>query len=125
MAHPDSLTGKYLSGRVKINYRPERTRRDPKMLLKLKGARGNNLRNVDLEIPVGLLTCITGVSGSGKSTLINNTLFPITATALNGATQREVEPHDSFAGLPHLRSEASRAGTRWVSTFRSRWAPSH
>lgn len=102
MAHPDSLTGKYLSGRVKINYRPERTRRDPKMLLKLKGARGNNLRNVDLEIPVGLLTCITGVSGSGKSTLINNTLFPITATALNGATTREVAPHDSFDGLQHL-----------------------
>jgi excinuclease ABC subunit A len=102
MAHPDSLTGKYLSGRVKINYRPERTRRDPKMLLKLKGARGNNLRNVDLEIPVGLLTCITGVSGSGKSTLINNTLFPITATALNGATTLEVAPHDSFDGLQHL-----------------------
>lgn len=102
MAHPDSLTGMYLSGRVKINYRPERTRRDPKMLLKLKGARGNNLRNVDLEIPVGLLTCITGVSGSGKSTLINNTLFPITATALNGATTLEVAPHDSFDGLQHL-----------------------
>jgi len=102
MAHPDSLTGKYLSGRVKINYRPERTRRDPKVLLKLKGARGNNLRNVDLEIPVGLLTCITGVSGSGKSTLINNTLFPITATALNGATTLEVAPHDSFDGLQHL-----------------------
>lgn len=102
MAHPDSLTGKYLSGRVKINYRPERTRRDPKMLLKLKGARGNNLRNVDLEIPVGLLTCITGVSGSGKSTLINNTLFPITATALNGATTLEVAPYDSFDGLQHL-----------------------
>jgi len=102
MAHPDSLTGKYLSGRVKINYRPERTRRDPKMLLKLKGARGNNLRNVDLEIPVGLLTCITGVSGSGKSTLINNTLFPITATALNGATTLEVAPHDSLDGLQHL-----------------------
>jgi len=102
MAHPDSLTGKYLSGRVKINYPPERTRRDPKKLLKLKGARGNNLRNVDLEIPVGLLTCITGVSGSGKSTLINNTLFPITATALNGATTLEVAAHDSFDGLQHL-----------------------
>ena len=102
MAHPDSLTGKYLSGRVKINYPPQRTRRDPKKLLKLKGARGNNLRNVDLEIPVGLLTCITGVSGSGKSTLINNTLFPITATALNGATTLEVAAHDSFDGLQHL-----------------------
>jgi len=102
MAHPDSLTGKYLSGRVQIEYPPERTRRDPKKLLKLKGARGNNLRNVDLEIPVGLLTCITGVSGSGKSTLINNTLFPITATALNGATTLEMAPHDSFDGLQYL-----------------------
>ncbi|KGK82636.1 excinuclease ABC subunit A [Stutzerimonas degradans] len=102
MAHPDSLTGKYLSGRVQIEYPAQRTPRDPKKLLKLKGARGNNLRNVDLEIPVGLLTCITGVSGSGKSTLINNTLFPITATALNGATTLEVAPHDSFDGLQHL-----------------------
>jgi len=102
MTHPDSLTGKYLSGRVQISYPPERTLRDPKKLLKLKGARGNNLRNVDLEIPVGLLTCITGVSGSGKSTLINNTLFPITATALNGATTLEVAPHDSFDGLQYL-----------------------
>ncbi len=102
MAHPDSLTGKYLSGRVQITYPPQRTPRDVKKLLKLKGARGNNLRNVDLEIPVGLLTCITGVSGSGKSTLINNTLFPITATALNGATTLEVAPHDSFDGLQYL-----------------------
>ena len=102
MAHPDSLTGKYLSGRVQIEYPPQRTPRDPKKLLKLKGARGNNLRNVDLEIPVGLLTCITGVSGSGKSTLINNTLFPITATALNGATTLEVAPYDTFDGLQYL-----------------------
>jgi excinuclease ABC subunit A len=102
MANPASLTGGYLSGRVKILYPSERTPRDAGKLLKLKGARGNNLRNVDLEIPVGLLTCITGVSGSGKSTLINNTLFPITATALNGATTLEVAPHDSFDGLQHL-----------------------
>ncbi|MFO6248720.1 excinuclease ABC subunit UvrA, partial [Pseudomonas aeruginosa] len=86
MNHPDSLTGKYLSGRKKIAVPAKRTPRDKKKLLKLKGARGNNLQNVNLEIPVGLFTCITGVSGSGKSTLINNTLFPITATALNGAT---------------------------------------
>ncbi|WP_236214738.1 excinuclease ABC subunit UvrA [Metapseudomonas otitidis] len=102
MAHPDSLTGKYLSGRVKIEVPATRTPRDKKKSLKLKGARGNNLRNVDLEIPVGLLTCITGVSGSGKSTLINNTLFPITATALNGATTLEAAPYDSFDGLQHL-----------------------
>jgi len=102
MANPASLTGGYLSGRVKIRFPATRTPRDPDKLLKLKGARGNNLRNVDLEIPVGLLTCITGVSGSGKSTLINNTLFPITATALNGATTLEVAAYDSFDGLQHL-----------------------
>ncbi|MBX6304688.1 excinuclease ABC subunit UvrA [Pseudomonas aeruginosa] len=102
MNHPDSLTGKYLSGRKKITVPAKRTPRDKKKLLKLKGARGNNLQNVNLEIPVGLFTCITGVSGSGKSTLINNTLFPITATALNGATTLEVAPYDSFDGLQHL-----------------------
>ncbi|WP_434457825.1 excinuclease ABC subunit UvrA [Stutzerimonas urumqiensis] len=102
MSHPDSLTGKYLSGRETIRYPAERTPRDKAKVLTLKGARGNNLRNVDLEIPVGLLTCITGVSGSGKSTLINNTLFPITATALNGATTLEVAPYDSFDGMNHL-----------------------
>jgi len=102
MSHPDSLTGKYLSGREHIRYPAERTPRDAKRLLKLKGARGNNLQGVDLEIPVGLLTCITGVSGSGKSTLINNTLFPIAASALNGATTLEVAPYDSFDGLQHL-----------------------
>ncbi|WP_241287866.1 excinuclease ABC subunit UvrA [Pseudomonas aeruginosa] len=102
MNHPDSLTGKYLSGRKKIAVPAKRTPRDKKKLLKLKGARGNNLQNVNLEIPVGLFTCITGVSGSGKSTLINNTLFPITATALNSATTLEVAPYDSFDGLQHL-----------------------
>ncbi len=102
MNHPDSLTGKYLSGRKKIAVPAKRTPRDKKKLLKLKGARGNNLQNANLEIPVGLFTCITGVSGSGKSTLINNTLFPITATALNGATTLEVAPYDSFDGLQHL-----------------------
>ncbi|HHG5104026.1 excinuclease ABC subunit UvrA [Pseudomonas aeruginosa] len=102
MNHTDSLTGKYLSGRKKIAVPAKRTPRDKKKLLKLKGARGNNLQNVNLEIPVGLFTCITGVSGSGKSTLINNTLFPITATALNGATTLEVAPYDSFDGLQHL-----------------------
>lgn len=102
MEHPDSVTGKYLSGRQKILVPAQRTPRNKKQLLKLKGARGNNLQNVNLEIPVGLFTCITGVSGSGKSTLINNTLFPITATALNGATTLEVAPYESFDGLQHL-----------------------
>ncbi|MFO6060527.1 excinuclease ABC subunit UvrA, partial [Pseudomonas aeruginosa] len=103
MNHPDSLTGKYLSGRKKIAVPAKRTPRDKKKLLKLKGARGNNLQNVNLEIPVGLFTCITGVSGSGKSTLINNTLFPITATALNGATTLEGAPYGSFGALRLLR----------------------
>jgi excinuclease ABC subunit A len=102
MKHPDSVTGQYLSGRKKIVVPAKRTPRDKKLLLKLKGARGNNLQNVNLEIPVGLLTCVTGVSGSGKSTLINNTLFPLTATALNGATTLEIAAHDSFDGLQHL-----------------------
>lgn len=102
MAHPDSLTGKYLSGRVKIPVPTKRTPRNKKLALKIKGARGNNLRNVDLEIPIGLLTCVTGVSGSGKSTLINNTLYPLSATALNGATTLEPSAHDSCAGLQHL-----------------------
>jgi excinuclease ABC subunit A len=101
MDDPASLTGKYLSGKVKIAVPAERT---PlcKDWLRLKGACGNNLQKVNLEIPVGLLTCVTGVSGSGKSTLINNTLFPITATALNGATTLETAPYDSFDGLQHL-----------------------
>ena len=102
MAHPDSLTGKYLSGRVKIAVPAKRTPRNKKLTLSLKGARGNNLRNVDLEIPIGLLTCVTGVSGSGKSTLINNTLYPLSATALNGATTLEAAAHDSIKGLEHL-----------------------
>ncbi len=95
MAHPDSLTGKYLSGRVKIEVPAKRTPRNKKLSLTLKGARGNNLRNVDLEIPIGLLTCVTGVSGSGKSTLMS-------ATALNGATTLEAAAHDSINGLQHL-----------------------
>jgi excinuclease ABC subunit A len=102
MAHPESLTGKYLSGRVKIPVPAQRTARNKKLAIKIKGARGNNLRNVDLEIPIGLLTCVTGVSGSGKSTLINNTLYPLSATALNGATTLEAAAHDSCDGLQHL-----------------------
>lgn len=102
MDNPQSLTGQYLSGKKQITYPEQRTPIDPKKLLKLSEASGNNLQNVDLEIPVGLLTCITGVSGSGKSTLINNTLYPITATALNGATTLEVAPYAEFTGLELL-----------------------
>ncbi len=102
MANPASLTGAYLSGREKIRYPAQRTPRDKKKLLVLKGASGNNLQHVDLEIPVGLFTCITGVSGSGKSTLINNTLYPIVAAALNGANEQEIAPYKSCKGLEHL-----------------------
>ncbi len=102
IAHDDSLTGAYLAGRRRIELPARRTPRDPKRQLLLRGARGNNLQGIDLELPVGLLTCITGVSGSGKSTLINSTLYPIAATALNGASSLACAPHDSLTGLGHL-----------------------
>ena len=102
MANPNSLTGKYLSGEVQITYPEQRTPVNPEKMLRLYGATGNNLQNVDLEIPLGLLTCITGVSGSGKSTLINNTLYPLMATALNGATTLEAAPYDSIEGVELL-----------------------
>jgi len=68
----------------------------------LRGARGNNLKNITLSIPLGLMTCVTGVSGSGKSTLINNTLYPIVATALNGASTLDAAPYDAIEGLQLL-----------------------
>ncbi len=102
MANPNSLTGKYLSGEVQITYPEQRTPVNPEKMLRLYGATGNNLQNVDLEIPLGLLTCVTGVSGSGKSTLINNTLYPLMATALNGATTLEAAPYDSIEGVDLL-----------------------
>ncbi len=102
MANPNSLTGQYLSGKVQITYPAERTPVNPEKMLRLYGATGNNLQNVDLEIPLGLLTCITGVSGSGKSTLINNTLYPLMATALNGATTLEAAPYVSIEGVELL-----------------------
>ncbi|HZJ93146.1 MAG TPA: excinuclease ABC subunit UvrA [Thiopseudomonas sp.] len=102
MANPNSLTGQYLSGEVQITYPAERTPVNPEKMLRLYGASGNNLQNVDLEIPLGLLTCITGVSGSGKSTLINNTLYPLMATALNGATTLEAAPYTSIEGVELL-----------------------
>ena len=94
-----STTGAYLSGRMQIEVPEHRYQADSIRLLSLRGARGNNLRNVDLDIPLGLLTCITGVSGSGKSTLINSTLYPLAATELNGATTLTAAAHDSISGL--------------------------
>jgi len=97
-----SITGKFLSGERFIAVPKNRTLLNPARMIKVIGASGNNLQNVTLEIPVGLLTCITGVSGSGKSTLINNTLFPIAATALNGATTLTPAAHEKVEGLEHI-----------------------
>lgn len=97
-ADPNSLTGQYISGKKQITFKLPRTQPDPKRLLKLNGATGNNLKNVSIEIPVGLLTCVTGVSGSGKSTLINDTLYRVVATHLYGSTT-EAAPHESIEGL--------------------------
>ena len=99
MSTQGSITGEYLSGKRDIRVPEQRTPADPERLLKLKGASGNNLKNVTLELPVGLMTCITGVSGSGKSTLINATLHPLAATALNGATTLKPAPMESVEGL--------------------------
>ncbi len=98
LAHPDSLTGQFLSGRRSIAIPAQRTPFDAKRTLRLRGASGNNLKNVDVDIPVGLMTCVTGVSGSGKSTLINDTLFRQTARELNGASE-EPAPYTSIEGL--------------------------
>ena len=95
----DSLTGDYLSGRREITVPKKRRAADKTKELVIEGATGNNLRDVTLSLPVGLLTCVTGVSGSGKSTLINGTLYPLAATALNGATTLRAAPHDECKGL--------------------------
>lgn len=102
IANPNSLTGQYLSGVKKIAVPEQRTPKDVKKTVELKGAVGNNLKNVDLSIPVGLFTCVTGVSGSGKSTLINDTFFKIAHTALNGATTATPAPYRSIQGLEHF-----------------------
>ena len=102
MANPNSITGKFLSGEEKIEIPKKRTALDKSKLLKLKGATGNNLKGVTLEIPVGLFTCITGVSGSGKSTLINDTLFPLAQNALNRAEKTDFAPYKSIEGLEYF-----------------------
>ncbi|WP_370315355.1 excinuclease ABC subunit UvrA [Thalassolituus sp.] len=102
MNNPASVTGKYLSGEKVIAVPTTRTAFDKKKVLTLKGAKGNNLNDVDLTIPLGLLTCVTGVSGSGKSTLINRTLYPLAATALNGATTLKASEYKSIEGLKQL-----------------------
>ncbi|KRG74455.1 excinuclease ABC subunit A [Stenotrophomonas ginsengisoli] len=101
MDAPESVTGQFLSGQRRIELPARRHAPNPKMMLHLRGASGNNLKGVDLDIPAGLFTCVTGVSGSGKSTLINDTLFTLAANEINGASHtvapfREVENLDLF-----------------------------
>jgi excinuclease ABC subunit A len=98
---PRSLTGQYLSGTRAIAVPDERTPQDPDRQISIIGATGNNLQQVDASIPVGLMTCITGVSGSGKSTLINDTLYKAVSEELNRAT-RNPAPHKEIGGLNHI-----------------------
>ena len=98
LANPESLTGQYLSGKKEIIYKKTRTKIDASRQIKLSNATGNNLRDVTVEIPVGLLTCITGVSGSGKSTLINDTLYRSVAQHLY-RSNAEPAPHNAIEGL--------------------------
>lgn len=97
-----SLTGAYLSGRKSIAIPKTRTPVKDDQYLVVEGATGHNLKNITAKIPVGLMTCITGVSGSGKSTLINGTLYPLAATALNNATTLTAKPHKAVHGLDYF-----------------------
>ena len=97
-----SITGQYLSGKKAIAVPKKRTTYNNDKVLRLSGAEGNNLQNVTVDLPCGLLTCVTGVSGSGKSTLINHTLYPVAATALNKATTLSAQVHEDITGLEHL-----------------------
>jgi excinuclease ABC subunit A len=100
IAAEDSWTGKYLSGELAVPI-PERRPKNPSRMLKIIGARGNNLKNVSAEIPLGLFTCVTGVSGGGKSTLLIDTLYKAVARRLNGANEAPA-PFDRIEGLEHL-----------------------
>jgi len=100
VACPDSLTGRYLAGSLQIDL-PDLRRRPGKKMLRIRGASGNNLKDVALNLPVGLFVCVTGVSGSGKSTLINDTLYASAARSLYGSSL-EPAPCESIAGLDHF-----------------------
>ncbi|WP_375751536.1 excinuclease ABC subunit UvrA [Vibrio sp. HN007] len=100
--NPNSLTGQYLSGKQSIEIPAERTPINRKKMVELVGASGNNLKDVNLSLPVGLFSCVTGVSGSGKSTLINDTFYKIAHTELNGATTAEASPYKKIKGLEHF-----------------------
>jgi len=100
LANRHSLTGQYLGGVLKIDV-PRLRNRPGRKRLALRGARGNNLKNVELELPLGLLVCVTGVSGSGKSTLVNDTLYAAVARQLYGSAA-EPAPFESLSGIEHL-----------------------
>jgi excinuclease ABC subunit A len=99
LQNPNSLTGKYLSGKLSIAVPKKITPYDSKRVLRLRGLRCNNLKNVDVDIPAGLMTCITGVSGSGKSSLINDTLYPLAMRQFFGSTLQQPGAHDSVTGM--------------------------
>ena len=100
-ASTESVTGRYLKGELQIELPATRTAPASDQLLAIRGAHGNNLQNLDVEIPVGLFTCVTGVSGSGKSTLINHTLYPALAHHLHSGRHRPA-PHQAIEGLEHF-----------------------
>jgi excinuclease ABC subunit A len=99
LANPRSLTGQYLSGKLSIVVPTERVLFDPQRVIRLRGVCCNNLNQVDVDIPLGLMTCVTGVSGSGKSSLINDTLFPLAAAELNRAHMESIGKLTSIDGL--------------------------
>ena len=101
VADKNSLTGAFLSGRRAIAIPSKRARPDPKRMIKVEGACGNNLKSITLDLPVGLITCITGVSGSGKSTLINDTLYNAVAHQIYGSSTPPAA-HDRITGLEHF-----------------------
>ena len=101
MRNPASLTGQYLSGELEIPVPAQRLEANPEQFITVRGAHGNNLKNIDARIPTSVMTCITGVSGSGKSTLINDTLYRLAAEKINRATTAAA-PNEGIEGLEHV-----------------------